>query len=102
MSSTAPLDGFQGQRFRVTHPFHPLHGRELPLLDLRQVWGESRVYYPDDEGTLSRMPAAWTDTGDVDPFAQLSGGRSFFRPLDLLALADLLGRLESGQKDGGL
>jgi hypothetical protein len=79
-----------------------MHGRELPLLDFRQVWGENRVYYLNDEGSLCRMPAAWTDAGDAEPFIQISDGRSFFRPLDLLALADLLGYLEGGSGDGVL
>ncbi|MGH8219072.1 MAG: DUF5372 family protein, partial [Steroidobacteraceae bacterium] len=38
--STAP-DPFNGvQLFRVTHPFHPLLGREFALADRRNTWGE--------------------------------------------------------------
>jgi hypothetical protein len=35
------------QKFQITHPFHPLHGRQYELIDMRCTWGEDRVYYYD-------------------------------------------------------
>ena len=39
---------FEAQFLRVTHPFHPLLGKEFPLADRRLTWGEDRVYYHDE------------------------------------------------------
>ena len=54
--SIAPPASGEAQTFRVTHPFHPLHGRTFPLVDCRQTWGEDRVYFHDDSGQLARLP----------------------------------------------
>jgi hypothetical protein len=78
----------------VTHPFHPWHGRTLPLVECRQTWGEDRVYVTDDDGRLRHLPAGWTDVAG-DPFVLVSAGRAFLRMADLLALADLLAGLAS-------
>ena len=74
---------------RVTHPFHPLFGREFEFVSRRRNWGEDRVYYHDERGELDSLPTAWTDVADVDPFVVMAAGRSPFRAADLLALADL-------------
>jgi Family of unknown function (DUF5372) len=76
---------------RVTHPFHPLAGREFPLVEVRQLWGEARVYFRDDRGELAQLPVAWTDAGDPDPFVVLAAGRADFRLADLLELVRLVG-----------
>jgi hypothetical protein len=47
---TAPDCDGATQTFRVTHPFHPLLGRELRLVTFRQNWGEKRAYFYDDSG----------------------------------------------------
>ena len=73
----------------MTHPFHPLSGREFELVSRRRNWGEDRVYYHDERGELGSLPTAWTDAADVDPFVVQAAGRSPFRVADLLALADL-------------
>lgn len=74
---------------RVTHPFHPLHGREFELVDRRRTWGEDRIYYYD-RGALKRMPAAWTSAATPDRFVAVSAGRSLFRVADLIELANLV------------
>jgi len=48
------------------------------------------VYFYDDEGRLSSLPAKWTSVGPKDVFVELSKGRSSFRLEDLLELAKLL------------
>jgi hypothetical protein len=77
----------------VTHPFHPLHGREFELLDYRNAWGEDRVYFHDDTGQFRRLPASWTDVVGEDPFVAVAAGRSPLRVEDLLRLAELVARL---------
>jgi hypothetical protein len=63
-------------------------------------WGEDRVYFYDDDGQLKSVPSLWTSLGEVDPFVVFSGGRSAFRPRDLLALAELLEVLKKGAGRG--
>ena len=73
--------------------FHPLYGREFALVELRSVWGEQRVYFHDDHGTMRRMPATWTTAASPDPFVEVSAGRSHFCTDDLLRLAELIAHL---------
>jgi len=81
----------------VTHPFHPLRGRQFQLLDYRQTWGEHRVYFHDERGELRRIPAAWTDVVGEDPFVVMARGRCALRVRELLELADLVARLREAE-----
>ena len=78
----------------MTHPFHPLYGREFVLADRRQTWGEDRVYFIDETGALRRLPAAWTSAAAPTAFEVIAAGRSPFRVDDLLRLAVLIARQE--------
>jgi hypothetical protein len=84
------------QTFRVTHPFHPLYGREFTLLTFRLNWGEQRVYFHDDAGRLVALPAHWTSIFPADPFVLCAAGRSPFRLHELRELAQLLANVEQG------
>ena len=94
------------QRFVVTHPFHPLHGREFDLIEITTMLGVGLVYYTADDGTLRTIRQAFTSAAAVDPFARVAAGRSAFRVSDLLALAALLDSLADDDRtmqesDGG-
>ena len=78
---------------RVTHPFHPLAGREFEFVAYRQNWGEDRVHLHDENGQLFSLPAGWTDVVAADPFVVIAEGRCPFTTASLLALADLVDRL---------
>jgi len=80
---------------RVTHPFHPLCGREFELVVYRQNWGEDRVHLHDENGVLFSLPAGWTDAAAADPFVVIAEGRCPFTVAGLLRLADLVDRLRS-------
>jgi len=84
---------------RVTHPFHPLAGRDFEFVAYRQNWGEDRVHLHDVNGELFSLPAGWTDVVPADPFVMVAAGRCPFTTAGLLALADLIDRLR-GQRDG--
>ena len=73
----------------MTHPFHPLSGRQFEFVARRRNWGEDHVYYHDECGELGSLPTNWTDAADADPFVVIAAGRSPFRVADLLSLADL-------------
>jgi hypothetical protein len=81
------------QTFRVTHPFHPLSGREFTLVVYRHDWRGHRVHFHGDTGRLASLPAEWTSLFPVDPFVAVSAGRSPFRAQDLLELSQLIARI---------
>jgi hypothetical protein len=91
------LDGQDLKRyFRVTHPFHPWHGRQFEFVDCRRCWGQWRVFYYAEDRQLAYFPASWTDVAEADPFVVLSGGQAIARIEDLLRLAGLLGDFNAG------
>ena len=51
---------------RVTHPFHPLYGRDFEFVAHRQNWGEDQVHLHDENGRLFSLPAGWTDVAAPD------------------------------------
>ena len=83
----------------MTHPFHPLAGRDFEFVEHRRNWGEDRVCLHDEDGQLFSLPAGWTDAAAADPFVVIAAGRCPFTTDGLLALADLAGRLRA-QRDG--
>ena len=89
------------QTFRVTHPFHPWKGREFTLVSYRKNWGEDRVFFEARASYLVSLPAGWTDVLPPDPLVSLAQGCSPFRADDLLALAELLRRIERRSAEGG-
>ena len=81
----------------MTHPFHPLCGREFELADYRNAWGEDRVYVYGDRGQLVRLPTAWTDFSELDPFVVMSGGRSPLHIEAVVRLVELVARVAEGR-----
>jgi len=101
-SSTAPDCDDRAQVFRVTHPHHPLCGREFRLLRRGHCWGEHRVVFHNDAGQLISLPESWTSLGPADPFVALSQGRAHARVADLLALAQLVTDLSGRSVKGNM
>lgn len=83
----------------MTHPFHPLSGRDFEFVEYRQNWGEDRVYLHDEDGQLFSLPAAWTDAAAADPFVVVAAGRCPFTTAGLLAVADLVDRFRARSDD---
>jgi len=77
----------------VTHPFHPLFGRTIPLVEVRRNWSETIIFYRGASPSLMSIPAAWTTLCETDAFIALTEGRSAFRCEDLLALRRYLDTL---------
>jgi Family of unknown function (DUF5372) len=80
---------------QVTHPFHPLSGREFDLVVRKKNWTDDRVFFFNDDGQMRSLPAGWTDVDPPDPFVFVAAGRSLFRIDDLIVLAALLDGLHS-------
>ena len=69
----------------MTHPFHPLSGRDFEFVAYRQNWGEDRGHLHDESGQLLSLPAGWTDVAAADPFVVVAAGRCPFTTDGLLA-----------------
>jgi hypothetical protein len=94
--SNAPELSSDCQTFRVTHPFHPLRGRESMLVTSRRDRGEHRVYFHEDTGRLVSLPASWTSVCSADSYVMVSAGCSPIRIQDLLELSQLVARVRQG------
>jgi Family of unknown function (DUF5372) len=77
--SMAASEMLRQRYLRVTHPFHPWHGRQFEFVDCRRCWGQWRVFYYTEDRELAYFPASWTDLGEADPFVVLSGGKAVAR-----------------------
>ncbi len=77
----------------MTHPFHPLCGREFVVVKRSYAWREERVYYEDDKGRLVSLPGRWTSLADTDIFLEVSAGRSLLHFDDLVRLSALVAEL---------
>lgn len=84
--SIAPTAAEDCRRIRITHPFHPLTGKQFELVEHRCIFAESYVYFHADHGHLREIPALWTDFANTDAFAER-----------LLELADLVVRWREDQ-----
>ena len=78
---------------RVTHPFHPLFGRQLPCVGKRYNRYGERLLLQDDVATVWSVPPQWTDLVDPDPEVVMGHGQALLRAVDLMELAGLVKRL---------
>lgn len=85
----------------MTHPFHPLAGREFPLLEIRTLWSGERAYGRRPDGRALSIPLSWTSLAAPDPFVVMAAGRSRLRLAELLELATLVKALASASGPGG-
>jgi hypothetical protein len=79
----------------VTHPFHPLFGKEIDCVERRIGWGDDLLFYRDCFGYVTALPTRWTSVEAEDPFLIVSAGRSYFRVTDLIDLASLTTEIQS-------
>ena len=89
---TAPSAAVATQCCLVTHPFHPRHGEELEYFEYRRDWSGQRIYFYDENGYLTSMPAEWTSVEPPHPLQVIGEERPRprFRIDDLLRLCELL------------
>jgi len=94
MSPTAGCVDTTGLTVRITHPFHPLSGQVLDAVCRRQHWGEDRIVYAAPNGALHSIATGLTDIEPPNEFRRIADGKATFCTTDLLALCDLLDRLD--------
>ena len=80
---------------RITHPFHPLSGKELACVGERHNRYGKRLLLRVDDATVCSVPPQWTDLAAPDPEIVISEHRALFRLADLLELARLVDQLGS-------
>jgi hypothetical protein len=78
---------------RITHPFHPLSGKELACVGERYNRHGRRVLLRVDDVTVCSVPPQWTDLAAPDPEILIGGYRALFRVADLLELERLVDKL---------
>ncbi len=78
---------------RVTHPFHPLSGRQLVCVGERYNRYGTRLLLRVDEDRVCSIPRQWTDIVAPDPEVVIGEGRALLRVADLVGLAELVARL---------
>ena len=78
---------------RVTHPFHPLSGRELACVGERYNRYGRRLLLRVDDVTVCSVPPQWTDLVAPDPEIVLGKHRALFRVADLFELARLVDQI---------
>ncbi len=83
---------------RVTHPFHPLSGRQLVCIGERHNRYGPRLLLCVDEDHVCSVPRQWTDVVAADPEVVIGEGRALARVADLLELADLVSRLVAQER----
>jgi Family of unknown function (DUF5372) len=85
----------------VTHPFHPLSGRQLVCVGERYNRYGTRLLLRVDQDHVYSVPRQWTDMVAPDPEVVIGEGRSLLRVADLLELADLVSRLVEEERRAG-
>ena len=78
---------------RVTHPFHPLSGRQFVCVGERYNRYGKRLLLQVDAGTVCSVPPQWTDVVVPDPAIAIGKRRAVFRVADLMELAQLVADL---------
>ncbi|MCX9080887.1 MAG: DUF5372 family protein, partial [Candidatus Methanoperedens sp.] len=91
----APNPNFEGQMFRIIHPFHPLYGKEFEIIEIRYGWEEERVWFYKQDQKLENLPLAWTNLHPPDPYLDLEECHSPFRVEDLLQLSDIIKEMKT-------
>lgn len=75
---------------RITHPFHPLSGREVTCVGERFNRYGRRLLLRVDDDTVCSVPPQWTDLVAPDPEIVIGEHRALFRVADLLELERLV------------
>jgi len=86
---------------RVTHPFHPLNGRQFACVGERYNRYGKRLLLRVDDVTVRSIPPQWTDLVPPDPEIVMGGYRGLFRIADLLELAKLVEELSRRKSSSG-
>ena len=60
------------------------------VLSIQQCWGERRMSYQDEKGSVRSVPLSWTDRKEPDMFVEQSAGRSIVHIEDVTGIRGLM------------
>lgn len=86
---------------RVTHPFHPLSGRQFACVGERYNRYGKRLLLQVDARTVCSVPPQWTNAVAPDPAIAIGKRRAVVRVADLMELTQLVADLgrHAGRSD---
>ena len=67
---------------------------QFQVVSIQYCWGEQRVAYRDEIGSLRSVPISWTDRKPGDIFLEISAGRSIVHTEDLIGLKQFIQSLK--------
>jgi hypothetical protein len=82
----------------VTHPFHPLSGRQLVCVGKRYNRYGTRLLLRVNEKTVCSVPPQWTDDVGPEPDVVIGKGRAVAGVVELFQLAEFVQRLVEEQR----
>ena len=82
---------------QITHPFHPLRGKQFACVGERCNLYGRRLLLQKDDGTICSVPQQWTDLVALAPEIVIGKDRALFRVADLLELARLVEQFSGGR-----
>jgi hypothetical protein len=91
--TNAAFSAASAQLVRVTHPFHPVAGRQLVCIGERYNRFGKRLLLRIDDSTICSVPPQWTDAAAADPDVVIGQKRALFRIVDLMGLCRLVEQL---------
>ena len=78
---------------RITHPFHPLSGKQFACVGERSNFYGKRLLLQVDDASVCSVPPQWTDLVAPDAETVIGESRALFRVADLVELARLMDQL---------
>ena len=75
----------------ITHPFHPISGKELQILKTRKIAGKIILVLQSEQIGIFNIPAEWTDYFLADQEEPITPG-AFISVESLLALCELVNK----------
>jgi hypothetical protein len=79
---------------RITHPFHPLCGKNFPILKARRVAGVDRLSLRGSPDGSLAIPLEWTDQAPPSAFEHLGMQAPILDTRRLLELVELVQQLK--------
>jgi len=73
----------------ITHPFHPLRGKQFPVLKSRVVRGVECVVLKGSESGTFAVPRDWTDQARPDAYRDADIVPRFLKLDSLLSIVEL-------------
>jgi hypothetical protein len=79
---------------KIIHPFHPLKNQEFEFINLKQTWGQDRVFFRDSKSKIVSIPTNWTDYYEEIPFIKQAKGRAILDFKNMKELSHMLADLK--------